>query len=437
MAIDNFGIAFRDKVVRRTYQEALFPQITNEEYVGEVEKMGDRLRVLMFLTAGGPMGDYSAGSDMSVETLYDDESTLVISRQKYYNFPIDEVEKQFAYASDIADSLVEVKAKRLVEEIDQYVLDFAGEAKVGSWVGYDMRVLGSSADTHASIATTSTGGTINVQNGSVTDNVGTIELGDGTLAYTGFTAAGDLGKGIRLLSSSTWATPWYRITGVTDSNTVSVTNWDDATYGSEIPNGDILRGLGGDPVFTGGAMNTDGKPTTEAGWGWEIQAAFATTIAAGVVYEQVTEVDRRLNENEIPTTDRHLVGPPSFTMTLKQASEMIPAIQMAYTDVVLNGKVGKVGGFMLHEAAGIRVSTRLAHSTASGQGSDTAIVDGTRAHLIPAWHKGFCTFAYKYAESRVVNDIDQFAKLYQGLNLYGALVPLVRRRNGAVLFGSL
>src|SRR3990167_6570042 len=228
MAIDNFGIAFRDKVVRRTYQEALFPQITNEEYVGEVEKMGDRLRVLMFLTAGGPMGDYSAGSDMSVETLYDDESTLVISRQKYYNFPIDEVEEQFAYANDIADSLVEVKAKRLIEEIDQYVLDFAGEAKVGNWVGYDMRVLGSSADTHASIATSATGGTINVQNGSATDNVGTIELGDGTLAYTGFTTAGDIGKGIRLLSGSTWSTPWYRITGVTDSNTVSVTNWDDA-----------------------------------------------------------------------------------------------------------------------------------------------------------------------------------------------------------------
>lgn len=437
MAIDNFGIAFANKVARRTWQEGVFPAITNRDHEGQVKAFGDRLRILMFLSAGGELQDYSAGSDMSLESIYDDESTLVIEKRKYWNFPIDRLEEVFSYVSDVADSLVEVKQRRLAEELDTYVLAFAGDAKVGSHVGFDMRVVGSSRDTEASIATTSTGGTLTVQS-PTTNGESTTELGDGTSAYSGFTSA-DIGKGVRLLSGTSWATPWYKITAVTNSTTASIVNWDEATAGSEIPNGDILRGLAGDTVFTGGAFNVadGGKPTTQGGWGWEIQAAYATTITAGTVYEQVTELDRRLNENEIPDDDRHIVGPPSFMMTLKQASEVIPSVQMAYDGVVINGKVGRIGGFTLHSAAGMRVSTRTTHATASGQGGDIVVTAGNLAFQIPAWHRSFCTFAYKWAESRTVEAENQFARKYQGLHLYGAVVPLVRRRAGAILFGAL
>ena len=441
MAIDNFGIAFANKVARRTWQDAVFPGIVNRDYEGQVKEFGDRLRILMFLAAGGALDDYVAGTDMNVEALYDDESTLVIEKRKNWNFPIDRLEEVFTYAGDVADSLVEIKQRRLAEELDTYVLSFAGNAKVGSHVGYDMRVTSNDATaTEASIATTSTGGTIsiNAESPTAANHVATVELGDGTLAFSGFTAA-DTGKGIRLLSGTTWATPFYRISAVTDSVTVSVTNWDEATAGSEIPNGDILRGLGGAIEYTGGAFNTDGKTTTERGWGWEIQAAFATTIASGSVYEQVTELDRRLNENEIPSDDRHLVGPPAFTMTLKQSSELGNglALMQAYEGVILNAKVGKVGGFMVHEAAGMRVSTRTTHATSTGIGADIVVSTGSLAYQIPAWHRSFCTFAYKWSESRTVDAEKQFAKLYQGLHLYGAVVPLVRRRAGALLFGAL
>lgn len=439
MAIDNFGIAFANKVARRTWQTAVFPQIVNRDYEGQVKAFGDRLRILMFLAAGGELQDYVSGTDMATEQLFDDESTLVIEKRKSWNFPIDRLEEVFTYATDVADSLVEVKQKRLAEELDTYILTKAGDAKAGSWVGYDMRVTSNDATaTEASIATTATGGTlsINAESPTAGNHVATVELPDGTSAYSGFTAA-DVGKPIRLLSGTTWATSWYRISAVTDSVTVSITNWDEATAGSEIPNGDILRGLGGDPAFTGGSFNADGKPTTERGWGWELQAAFATTIASGTVYEQVTELDRRLNENEVPSDDRHIVGSPSFMMTLKQASEMIPAIQMAYDQIILNGKVGKVGGFALHEAAGQRVSTRVSHATSSGIGADITVTTGSLVTQIPAWHRSFCTFAYKWAESRTVEAENQFARKYQGLHLYGATVPLIRRRAGALLFGAL
>lgn len=394
--------------------EAVFPAVTSRELEAGVKQLGDRIRVLQFLAAAGPLLNYSQGTDMPVETLFDDESTLVISRQKAWNFPIDRVEEQFTYAGDIADSLVDEKSHRLGEEIDSYVLGFAGEAKAGSWIGYDMRVTGSAGDTQASVATTATGGTLTISAGTAVGNLGgTAELGDGTLAFVGFTNTGDLGKPVRLTSGNSWATEFFVISAVTDTNTVSITNWDEATAGSEIPNGDILRGLAGNRQLLGGENNDDGKPTTQAGWGWELQAAFATTLAQGTVYEQTLELDRRLNEEEVPSTDRHLIAPPAFTATLKAASEIIPAIQMAYTDVVLNGQIGKVSGFMLHEAAGFRVSTRLEHATSSGQGADVAVTAGDRNYLIPAWHKNFCHFAYKWSESRTVIAINQFNTQYQ------------------------
>src|SRR3990167_9902409 len=163
MAIDNFGIEFARKVRRRTWQTAVFPGVTNTDYEGELKAFGDRLRILMFLAAGGELQDYSSGTDMTSETLFDDEATLVVEKRKYWNFPIDRLEEVFTYASDVADSLVEVKQRRLAEELDTYVLALAGEAKAGSWVGYDMRVTSNDATaTEASVATTATGGTLSI-----------------------------------------------------------------------------------------------------------------------------------------------------------------------------------------------------------------------------------------------------------------------------------
>src|SRR3990167_1648112 len=162
MAIDNFGIEFARKVRRRTWQTAVFPGVTNTDYEGELKAFGDRLRILMFLAAGGELQDYSSGTDMTSETLFDDEATLVVEKRKYWNFPIDRLEEVFTYASDVADSLVEVKQRRLAEELDTYVLSFAGNAKVGSHVGYDLRMTTSGTSTVASIATTSTGGTVSI-----------------------------------------------------------------------------------------------------------------------------------------------------------------------------------------------------------------------------------------------------------------------------------
>lgn len=438
MAFSNFGEQFAKKVLRRTWQSAVTPMITNKNYEGDIKQAGDRVNILSF-PGDFQLQDYVAGTDMSVTSLFDMEDQLVVEKRKAENFAIDRLEDLFTYVDDASDSLTENVAMTLERVIDTYVLEQVQFAKAGSWIGIDIRVTGNTIDTMASISTTATGGTITIgtsSGGTGTNNVAAVEHGDGTLDFAGFTTS-DLGKPIRLTSGTSWASEWYRITGLTSSIAVTVENWDAATAALDIPNGDILRGMGGAVAFTGGASNTDGKPTTEGGWGWELQAGRATTLAAANIYECVVALDQALNDNEIPDTDRHVTVPPSVVGLLKNAAELQPAVSMAYEGVVINGRVGKVGGFDIHQAAGVRVTTRLSRESASGIGADITLTSGARAQQILANHSSFCTFAYKWAESRVVDAENQFARKYQALHLFGAKVPGIRRRAGALLFGTV
>jgi hypothetical protein len=436
MALNDFGEKFAAKVLKRFYQNAVSPSITNPNYEGEIKKAGDRVNILSF-PGDMQLADYTSHSDMSLYEVYDMEDQLVVEKRKYTNFEIDKLEDLFTYVDDGPDSLVESSAKSIEREVDRYVLEQAALAKAGSWIGIDVRVVGSSRDTEASIATTATGGTLTVQGLIVSGGqVGALEHGDGTLDYIGF-ETGDIGKPVRLTSGTSWATPWYRINGVTNSQTATIENWDAATEAMDIPNGDVLRGLYGDFRFTGGAINGDGKPTTEGGWGWELQAARATALTSTNIYEVMTLLAEKLDSNEIPEDDRHVTVTPEVVTLLRQAAELQPAISMAYETVILNGKVGRCAGFDIHVAAGARVSSRLDHSACTGNGGDATLTAGSRAYQILGNHRSFITFAYKWSENRVVTAEDRFAKKYQALHLYGAKVAGIRRRSGAVALGTI
>lgn len=435
MSLTNFGQQFAVKTLRKFYQTAVTPAITNTNYEGEIKQAGDRVNILSFLS-DITLTDYVAGTDMNVESIVDAQDQLVVEKRKYYNFPIDRLEDLFTYADDISDTLVENASKVMEKTIDAYVLDKgASNVKSGNWVGLNLRMVGNGSDTGASIATTATGGTITISVGSVNGD-GTVELpADGNLYYAGFTAA-DVGRPIRLTSGTAWATEWYTISSVTTSTQVAVINWDGALSGSDIPVGDILRGLHGGKEYTD-AQNGDGGPTAESGWGFEIQAAIPTTITKTSMYTAITDVAEKLNFGEVPDTDRHATLDAYGYKILTQASELQPAIAMAYEPIVINGKVGRVLGFDVHIAAGVRTSTRAGHSTSTGQGADTALTTGSLGRQYVFNHISFLTFAYKWAESRIVDAEAQFAKKYQGLHLFGATVPALRRKAGAMLYAAV
>jgi len=440
MALDNFGIQFAQKTERRFWQSAVTPMIANTKYEGEIKKAGDTVRILSFLHEI-TFEDYVAGTDMTTQALFDSQDTLTVEKRKSFNFTIDRLEDLFTYADDVSDNRVESAAKEMEKQIDSYVLEFAAQAKAGNWVGINLRVPGATTDTMASIATTATGGTITIMGDAgatvVGASPGVVESPeDGLLYFAGFQSPADLGKPIRLTSGTTWATEWYRITVINSSVSVEVTNWDGATEGAGIPNGDILRGLYGGEEFTSD-LNGDGKPIGATGWGWEVQAAVSTSVTAANSYEQLVLLAGKLDKNEIPDTERHFTIPSQMTEVLRNASELQPAIAMAYEGVILNGKVGRGVGFDIHQAVGTRVSTRVSRARATQTVGDAPVSGVAQVgYQMLANHINFVSFAYKWSESRVVDAENQFAKKYQGLHLYGAVVPALRRKGGAVLFGS-
>lgn len=442
MNLTNFGEQFASKVLERVYQNAVYKSITNRDYEGEIKKPGDRVNILSFLN-NGELGDYVVGTDMNVMQIVDNEDQLIVEKRKYYNISLDQLEDLFTYVDDIPDSLIQQQSMALEKLTDAYVLDkAASEAKAGSWLGIDFFIAGGASGTSASIVTSATGGTVTVNStgvGTVENSVGAVENPrDGNTYFAGFQAA-DLYKGFRLVSTAAFVSPWYRISGVTSSTVASLTEWDEATGGPDFEEGYTLRGLfGGDGInFAKYGSTGDAALITMMGLGWEFQAAIPTAVTTSVIYDQITLLSEALDQNEIPSDQRHLTVPPQLITQLKNASQLQPTgIAEIYTGVVINGRVMRVGAFDVHSAAGSRVSTRAGHSPGSGIANDVVLTAATNGYQIPANHIGFMTYADKWSESRVINAENQFAKKYQGLYLFGAKVPHYRRKYSAVLYGS-
>lgn len=438
--LTNFGEQFASKVLEKTYANALVDSIVNRNYEGEIKKPGDRVNILSFLNSG-TLSDYVVGTDMASEALVDAEDQLVVEKRKYFNFSLDRLEDQFTYADDIVDHISNDYAKQLEKIIDTYILDKAGEVKAGNWIGVNLVVNGGTG-TMASIATTATGGTVTItttseQQGGLTP-VQTVENPVDGLSYSTAFEATDIGKGFRLRSTSSFVSPWYRISGIASSVSATLTEWDEEVQGSDFEEGYTLRGLfGGDGRSFTKYGDGNASLLTMAGLGWEVQAAAATTVSSSQIYNQVTLLAEALDEGEVDNTDRHLTVPPPLITQLKQSSALQPTgIAEIYTGTVLNGRVMRVGAFDVHQAVGARVSTRAGRSTATGNGADQALTTGPIGNLILANHTGMITFAEKWSESRVVDAENQFAKKYQGLFLFGAKIPRGRRKYGAILFGS-
>lgn len=439
-SLTNFGEQFSSKVLARVYQNAVVDAIANRNYEGELRKPGDRVNILSFLN-DGLLSDYTVGSDMSSETIVDAEDQLVVEKRRYFNFSLDRLEDLFTYGGDIPENLLENYAKVLEREVDTYVLNKgAEESKAGNWVGIDLVVVGS-GQTMASIVTTATGGTVtlNATSNTYEGQVGSVENPrDGNNYFAGFQTQ-DLYKGFRLRSTSSFVSPWYRISSITSSTVAALTEWDEATGGSDFEEGYTLRGLfGGDGRSFPKYGTGDASLLTMSSLGWEFQAAIPTAVTAATIYDQTTLLAEALDENEIPMEARKVTVPPAGITMLRQASELQPTgIAEIYSGTVLNGRVMRFGGFDVHSAAGSRVSTRSGHSATSATGPSVDLVlSSTVGYQILANHINFVTYADKWSESRVVDAENQFAKKYQGLFLYGAKVPRYSRKMGSILFGS-
>lgn len=427
MAISHFGESFAKNTLKKFYTTAITPAVANTDYEGEIKKLGDRVDVLMFLDDLA-IRDYTVGTDMSTEHPVDTEATLHVNRKKYWNFDIDSSDKAMMYVDDEDSVLISNAARTLERVIDTEFLqqvywvkaghripngNFCSSSTGGVWE-YALNNLA----TYVTITTAASWG------------VATLVGMRGPFAstptlYNAPFPTDCVGRGIRF-TSTTGVSPWYRITARTSSFALTFNNWDGSTTMDQVGytgyTNSYLKGLFTNPgwVWT----------TTQGGCGCQIEGMASTAVTSANVYTLCAMAAQKLDEDGIPPDDRHLIVPAWFKGCLVQASQLQPDIAMYYTDTVINGKVGRVAGFDIHVVEDQRFSTLT--SPIANLGSEYVQAVG---YQIPAFHKSFCTFAHKWSESRVVDSQLQFAKLYQGLNLYGFKVLDLRRNAGAYIFG--
>ena len=410
MALSNFGEQFSKNVLQKVYARAITPVIANTDYEGEIKKMGDRVNILMFLDEVA-LSDYAVGTDMVLDSPVDTEAQLVIDQKKYYNFDIDAVDKQFTYVEDQDSALIENAARALEKAIDKRLLDSQiEEVKAGN------RVTSPATTGNYTFVVGDTGSFVTI---TTSATVGTLTLtgaiGENHADEIEYFPVNVLNRGIRVMSDLV-VSPWWRITARTSSTVLEVNRWDGGIEGG----GQILdgvAGINGDPQFDGAGL----------GYGCEIEGMISTQVTKSNIYALITDLATALDDDDVPQESRHLSVPPWFKNILVQASELQPAIAIAYEPVVLNGVVAKVAGFEVHMVSDDRFSTNL-----DPIGSWVATNTGTK---ILANHISFVTFAHSWSESRVIDAEKQFARLYQGLNLYGFKVLNERRKAGAYLFG--
>lgn len=421
MGLTNFGESFASKTLRKFYSRAITPVVANTDYEGEVKKLGDRVNVLMFLE-DIQLKDYTVGSSMTVQNPVDTEAQLIIDQKKYYNFDIDVVDKLFTYVDDEDSVLIENASKALEKAVDTRLLQtYIEEVGAGNRVPKKERdgtytyAVGDTG-TYVTITTAATWG-IATLTGSLNAN----DAGIGSIAEEqGCFPTDIVGRGFRVCSSGA-NSPWYRITARTSSTVLTFNNWDGSLLGEE--GGYYVKGMW---------AVTDGKqfysPTTK-GWGCEIEGMKATQATKTNIYALMCELATALDDADIPSDSRHISVPPWIKNLLIQASELQPDIAMYHEETIVNGKVGRVAGFDVHMVADDRFSTDM-----EPFGVISEAYGAQEAYKVLANHIGFITFAHKWSESRVKEAEAQFARLYQGLNLYGFKVLNLRRRAGAYLY---
>lgn len=290
----NFGTNVGEKFAKNTlkifFERAIAPDITNQDYEGEIKGGGaDRLNVLTF--GALELKNY-AGSAMSVDTPSESEAQLIVNQKKAYYFQIESFAKFSSYVEDAESTLIDTAGKTLARTVDNFVLGLYADVASGNRVGTNY--------------TTGTV-TVDVTTGAVT--------GSGTT----FTSA-MVGLGFK----ATGHTAWYRIKTYSSGTAIVIEDDKD----------DVAS------AYTGGAIS--------AGATYTIEASTVLTVDKTTIFDYIVDLKTKLDESEIPAEDRWLALPAKLANLLLKSSQLQTAVSTAYEDVIKKGIVGYVAGFKVY-----------------------------------------------------------------------------------------
>jgi hypothetical protein len=299
---------FSEKVIERFLRAAIAPDITNDDYEGELKAGGIKsLRILTLGEVG--LQDYTVSTDMNPSDLSISKETFTPEKQRAYYFKIDDLEAFWSKIKDLNGKFTNKAGDALKKEIDQYVLGKYTQVKAGHRIGTDY-VLTGNGDTAKVTITGATGAVVGV--GS---------------AFT----SGMVGKGFKADTS----TVWYKITAYTDATHITIKNWDDTL-----------------PLTDGDHGGT--------GVGCKVEANTVLTVTKDTIFGYIDDLGTLLDEDDIPDEDRWLVVPPKIAAIIRRAPELTPAVPAAYEDIRLKGILGTVDKFKIY------VSNQVAGNNTTG-----------------------------------------------------------------------
>ncbi len=133
------------------------------------------------------------------------------------------------------------------------------------------------------------------------------------------------------------------------------------------------------------------------------------TLTASDVLDGVLEAGRRLDEKNIPESDRFIVLPPKAIELLKKSDLKAAYLTGDNTSPLRNGKVGTIDRFTVYQS----------NNLAAGSGGDA----GKRLCL--AGHPKFACFASQFTNLETIRRESKFGEAVRGLKTFGfkAVVP--------------
>lgn len=91
---------------------------TNRDYEGEIKAAGDTVRITSI--SRPTVSSYTRNSDISYEELTDAQRTLLVDREKYWAFSLDDVDAAQARGNVVPEAMTEA-AHALADDVDAYI----------------------------------------------------------------------------------------------------------------------------------------------------------------------------------------------------------------------------------------------------------------------------------------------------------------------------
>lgn len=287
---------FSNKLLLEMYDMSLLDSIVNRDYEGEINAVGSVLNILNLARISEKT---YTGSNLSVDSLFENNSQLKIDQWKSFYWQEKTIDNWQSYIKNPHSTVVSQKADERSRNMDLFAFGLYTKVGAGNRVGTDY-----------------TTGTVSIDAaGNVTGNT------------TTFTAA-MVGRGFK----ATGHTKNYRVKTFTD--------------GTHIVIEDDLDDVAS--AYTGGVI--------AGGTAYVIEANTPVAITTSNLVQQIAALKLKLDQaekagyNTVPDSGRFLVLPPEFESVVVRASGVVLHVQEVYDDLIQKGMIGELLGFKLFKS---------------------------------------------------------------------------------------